>query len=313
VAATHLDPDDRISTARELGDRVMEYLDGDRDLALRRQLAAGHLAKARAVFADESERTDERHRVAMREAAGALALDPTLAGAAELVGRLMLEPPRTTPREVDDAIRLDEVRNAKETARAGVWAVGGALAFTPLLWWIAPSGSPYVIGLTALLIAIGITCVYVNRSTIPRPGIVVISNTVLLVLVARMFSPVLIAPGVAAVLAMAMALTPRFSLLGSAYTITGLLSCAILGPLALERLGVWSQTMFVDAQGVLFHAPVFAGNETPTIIVGALYAVALVAGACLMANTMRARAKEAARHLHLQAWQLRQLVPASST
>ena len=34
----------------------------------------------------------------MREAGRALALDPTLRGAAELVGRLMLEPPVVTPK-----------------------------------------------------------------------------------------------------------------------------------------------------------------------------------------------------------------------
>ncbi|MCX5741025.1 MAG: serine/threonine-protein kinase, partial [Proteobacteria bacterium] len=43
VAATALDVDARIATARELGERVLEYLDGDRDLALRRQLAQAHL------------------------------------------------------------------------------------------------------------------------------------------------------------------------------------------------------------------------------------------------------------------------------
>src|SRR5205085_12155335 len=86
--ATTPDREVRVQTARELGDRVQRFLDGDRDLAMRRTLARQHLERAREAFTIgelEAERV-----TAMREAAAALALDPTHAGAAELVGRLML-------------------------------------------------------------------------------------------------------------------------------------------------------------------------------------------------------------------------------
>ena len=78
VAATAIEKAKRVGTARELGERIERYLDGDRDLALRKQLAARALGNARTAFA---EREDS---VAMREAGRALALDPTHAGAAEL-------------------------------------------------------------------------------------------------------------------------------------------------------------------------------------------------------------------------------------
>ncbi|MCX5745081.1 MAG: hypothetical protein NT062_21550, partial [Proteobacteria bacterium] len=227
------------------------------------------------------------------------------------VGRLMLEPPTRTPREVEATIHADEARTAKDTARAGIWAVFATLAFTPLLWWIAPAWSPHVLAFTGMLAVVGLMCVHATRSTTPRPGLVVIANTVLVIFTARMFSPVLIAPGVAAVLAFAMVLTPRFSILGSASMIAAMLSGAILVPWLLERLQILSITMSVDDHGILFQAPAIAGAEFPTIIVGGLYTIGLVIGACAMANAMRTRAKEAARHLHLQAWQLRQLVPTA--
>ena len=309
VAATALDREARIATARELGDRVLEFLDGDRDFALRRGLALQHLARARQAFEVDAREAGADQRVAIREAASALALDPTLEGAAELVGRLMLEPPATTPTEVVEALRADDVRTAKETARAGIWAIAAALAFTPMLWWMAPSASPYLAVFTGFLVVYGGVCLQIDRAPTPHPGIFVIVNTVLVVLVARMFSPVLIAPGVAAVVAMAMVLTPRFSILGSAVTVTVLFAAAILVPWGLERVGVLSTTMSVDRAGILLRAPVVEGQETRTMIVGAIYAVGLIAGASIMANAMRARAREAARRLHLQAWQLRQLVP----
>ncbi|MGE5187189.1 MAG: serine/threonine-protein kinase, partial [Acidobacteriota bacterium] len=214
VHATHLAREDRVQTARELGERVQRYLDGDRDLALRRQLASSHLEAARAAFAGDG--SEDQRRAAMREAASALALDPTLAGAAELVGRLMLEPPRDTPREVAAAIRDDDVRTAKAIARAGIFAVAGACALLPLLWWIAPPGSSYLPVLAGLLLSDLGVALLAMRSPTPRPGLVAIANTLIVILLARMYSPILIAPGIAASLALAMVLRPRFSCLGSA-------------------------------------------------------------------------------------------------
>ncbi len=307
VHATHLVREDRVQTARELGERVQRYLDGDRDLALRRQLASTHLETARAAFAGDG--GEDQRRAAMREAASALALDPTLAGAAELVGRLMLEPPRETPREVTAAIHEDDVRTAKAIARAGIFAVAGAVALLPLLWWIAPSGSTYIPVLGAVLVAdLGIA-LHAMRAPTPRPGLVALANTVIVILLSRMYGPVLIAPGIAASLAMALVLTPRFSWLGSAPGIAFLMSGAVLGPLVLERTGALSPTMSVAADGVRFFGPALGSHEGPTIFVAAIYVAAVIVGACIAAAAMRARTRNAHLHLQLQAWQLRQLVP----
>jgi serine/threonine-protein kinase len=307
AAATAAERDRRIQTARELGDRVQRFLDGDRDLALRRDLARSHLATAQAAFGAGD--TDELRRTAMRDAAAALALDPALDGAAELVGRLMLDPPRTTPREVDEAIAADEVRIVKDNARAGLWALFACLGFTPLLWWIAPHGSGHVAAFTGALALGGVFYLFAYHGPIPRPGLVIIGNAVLIALLARMFSPLFIAPGVAAVLAMAMVVTPRLSVLGSAFAVGALFIAAAIAPMLLERTGVLTRTMSVDSAGILLRAPAIGGAENPAILVGVLYAIGLIIGSCAIAHAMRARTRAAHRHLHVQAWQLRQLVP----
>ena len=69
-------------TARELAERVQRYLDGDRDLERRRELAAEQLASARAALARRTTRADRDAR-----AGRALALDPDSRDAAELVTR----------------------------------------------------------------------------------------------------------------------------------------------------------------------------------------------------------------------------------
>jgi eukaryotic-like serine/threonine-protein kinase len=310
AAATAPDRDHRIATARELGDRVQRFLDGDRDLAHRRELARDHLARGQAAFASGDA---EARATAMREAASALALDPALAGAAELVGRLMLDPPRTTPREVDDAIAVDELRISQDNARAGLWALVSCIVFTPLLWWIARPGTPYVGAWVGALALSGLFYLLAYHGARPRPGLVILGNAILVVVLARMYSPMFIAPGVAAVLAMAMIVTPQLSVIGSAGVVAALFVTAAVAPMLLERIDLLPRTMSVDQAGILLRAPGVGAAENPAILVGVLYTVGLILGACAMAHAMRARSRVAHHHLHLQAWQLRQLVPREAS
>jgi serine/threonine-protein kinase len=307
VAATAVEREDRIQSARELGDRVQRYLDGDRDLAQRRQLARDHFARAYAAF-DHGDGDGDR-RTAMREAAAALALDPALDGAAALVGRLMLDPPRTMPLEVDEAIAADDVLTVKANARAGLWGLVAGMGFTPLLWWVAPPGSGYIVAFTAVLLFSIAIYLMGYHGRVPRPGLVIVGNALIIALIARMFSPILVAPALAVVLSLAIVLTPRFSVLGSAPVVGVLYISATLLPLFLERIGVVGQTMSIDRTGILLSGPAVAGMEAPVLTVSVIYVCSLIIGACWMAHAMRERSRAAHRHLHMQAWQLRQLVP----
>jgi serine/threonine-protein kinase len=301
------DREERIATARELGDRVQRYLDGDRDLATRRKLAAEHLARAQAAF----EVGDAQRSLAMRQAASALALDPALAGAAELVGRLMLEPPRETPREVELELAEDDSQTTRATARVGAWIYGAFAAFMPLVWWIAPHLSPIVIATTALVLVNILLCAWGARLERPEryEWMIAITNSALVGVVARMFTPFLIAPALAAMSVMTIVYTPTTSRLTRATGMAIVSIVAVLGPWLLERTGVLSTTTTVDEHGILLRAAGTSGAEGPTLFVAALYTVALLAAAAGMANAMRARQRTAKRLAMVQAWQLRQLVP----
>jgi len=308
VQATQKDRTVRIQSARELGERVQRFLEGDRDGELRREVALRHLGRARDAFVDDSEAA---RGTAMREAASALALDPQLAAAAELVGRLMLEPPATTPPEVERAIAADDARSTRVVIRNGLFVVAAAILYLPLLYLVGPRDIRYLEVLAGLLAIQGAAAWKIVRSPQPRPELVLILNALIVVCVSRMFGPLFVAPGVAAAIAMPMVLTPRYSRLGSSLAVSTLMIGACMLPLVLEQLGVMSRTVFVTPHGVLFDAPALGPREVPSIVVASVYAICLIIGAALSGETLRLQTRSAHRRLHLQAWQLRQLVPVS--
>ena len=305
VEATAYDRAARIATARELGDRVQRFLDGDRDLATRQQLARDHLERGRRAFA-----IDDRSS-AMREAGSALALDPALAGAAELLGRLMLEPPKTVPAEVEASLDQDEIETAKINARDGTFIFLAILAFAPLMWWIAPAGSRWPLLFAAPVLVCTALC---WRGTVDdrhgaRLGVLALACTVMLGLVSRMYTPLFIAPGFAAVTAMTILFTPSKSRLASPVGVCALMQIAVLGPWLLEHLDIVSRTTSLDATGAHLHAPALGAHEPRILLVTTLYAFTLVTIACVVAGTRRAHERATKRSLLLQTWQLRQLVP----
>ena len=72
-------------TARQLADAIQAYLDGDRDVARRRELADEAMRDSRTPRCTRP--GDEARATAMREAGRALALDPDNAKAQFVLGR----------------------------------------------------------------------------------------------------------------------------------------------------------------------------------------------------------------------------------
>jgi serine/threonine-protein kinase len=262
VRALAADRNARVATARELADQVQAFLDGDRDVSLRQGLARDHLAAARAAFAagdDETQRS-----LAVREAGRALALDPTLAGAAELVGRLMLEPPRAMPREVRDAVVNDEIASNTSQAKTGLWLFLGYFAFAPFL--IDFRGSQlYLVAFVALVVLnaalIWRRAYYAGLRSVVAPVVIILGNAALLAMIAHVFSPILLAPGLAAITTAALVNAPWYS--GPAddqperrrfVFVVIAMSAAVLLPWAAEVVGWVPRTFEITEHGpVFFH------------------------------------------------------------
>lgn len=130
VLATKTLPEERFASVSELLAIVAGYLEGDRDLALRRTLAQQHgdaATKALAEVLASDDRDGELRSKALREAGHALALDAESRTAVEVITRLMATPPKTIPSEAAATLAQEERISEVATARFSMW---GYLAFT---------------------------------------------------------------------------------------------------------------------------------------------------------------------------------------
>ncbi len=296
-------------SARELGEHVQRYLDGDRDLTLRQELARQHLARARVAY----ERDDTFARsIAMREAGRALALDPSLDGAAELLGRLMLDPPRDTPRDVEAALQADAAAGNRSQARVGLIMALGYLAFVPFLAGYRGTDA-YAFGFGAYVMLNGVLMLLRARGRGPAwlhaPWAVAVRNAILIATVGSFFSPFQIAPGLAAVTTAALLNAPMFQRPRAVAVLVGSMLAAILLPWIAELTGVLPPTFEFRDTGVVIHTPELVGSAASRAAGWVVFSVILLAAVTAIAYFVRRAERESRRRLHLYAWHLRQLVP----
>ncbi|HEY5933997.1 MAG TPA: serine/threonine-protein kinase [Kofleriaceae bacterium] len=307
--AIKIDPGSRFPSARALGDAVQAFLDGDRDVAMRRTLARQHITEAREALAlGEAE---EHRRAAMRAAGRALALDPTATEAADLVAQIMLLPPREVPVEVERGLAAIDLDTGRSQGRLAAIAVLGYLAFVPLLIWTGVRDPRVVIVFAVLAIASSIQVFWLTRKEhIPAVGIYMNAciNAVLIGLVARIVGPFIIAPSLVITTLMAYSSHPQF---GRIRVLAMILGCAVAVPWALELAGVLSPTYYFRDGEIVLTSPIIQFTPEPTQLAFALLLVATITIVALMSRSIALRQRDATRKLELQAWHLRQIVPTS--
>ncbi len=140
VRATALAPDDRYQTVRELSEDLERFLEGHRDLELRREIAAGHVVEARAqadVALSEEGGSIEARRRALVELGRALALHPESPEATRVLAELLATPPRTVPPEAQAALRDEEIEQSRAAGRLAGWTFLGMGASALVLTQIA--------------------------------------------------------------------------------------------------------------------------------------------------------------------------------
>ncbi len=302
--STKLERDDRYPTARAMADAIQHFLDGDRDLAMRRELAAGELQAARDALAG-GDGPDQR-RDALRAATRALALDPTEHEPAALLGRLMLEPPRKMPPAVEQALDRADDDALFAARRLIVMAAITYLGFLPVLYVIGFDQPWFFGGCGAIAGAMWLVAATARRERVWVVGLTgLIGNSLMTLMFAYATTPFLIAPSLGVVTAMSIATHPRVA---RGWVLVVVPTAAILGPLALELVGVLPRSMAVSG-GRLTLITAANGLDLATTTIGLVaYTVSLLAMSVILAKTLTSDRRNAQRLVQVQAWQLRQLV-----
>lgn len=297
--ALALDPKDRFASARELSEAVERYLDGDRDLALRRELAAKHLGLARVA----KSRTE-----ALQEAFRALALSPEDAEARSLVARLFLEAPDEVPEDARAALdALDAAARRKGAIAAGrrylMW-----LVFIPLTMAMGVRSWGLISACIGLMLASALASFLISRARSPSPshGLALLVISMATASSASVLcGPFVIVPALAATNALFFALYSerRWRAIVAA---AGLL--AVLVPLALEWLGALPPSMRVASDGMTLLSRAVSMRPAWLDLFLLATSGSIIATTTAMVGRVHDDLATSERRSFLQAWHLRKMV-----
>jgi serine/threonine-protein kinase len=303
VAALAEDPVQR-PTARDLARRIQDYLDGDRDLERRKQLAAQQVDRARAALAsgDPARRGDAVH------AAGrALALDPESTEAADLVTRLIVEPPSVLPPALVASLDAAEREANRVRARTAALAFAAVLPFLIATPFFEVRSWPLLIGFFAALAGMALVSWLSYRRGAPIVPISLVTTFATVLLVSRLAGPFVVTPVVIAGVAVGlMAIT---TLLGRPWIVIAWIALSMAAPIALEALGVLGRTWWFDGETIRIHSAVVGGSNATLAVALVVANVLFIAVTALFARATSRDRRAAERRLHIQAWHLRQLLP----
>jgi serine/threonine-protein kinase len=301
VAALAAEPEDR-PTASELAHQVQRYLDGDRDVARRRELAAEQLARAVRAAADPARRGE-----AMRVAGRALALDPESKEAAALVGTLMLEPPKVLPAELAGHLQAIDVEHALGAARTGALAVLVFFAGVPFLLWSGVTSWPLFALFYTMVAA---TWLIVWRQSRQRRNSDIVSLVLtgcLVVVLSRLFGLVVFGPSV--ICAAMIGISTQPGLIDRVGLVLTVGLSALLLPIVLEAVGVFGQTWRVADDKLIISSEVIHLGGVPTFTLLIVANVVVIIVTALVGRSIVASRRDAQRQIEIHSWHLRQLLP----
>jgi len=317
VSACAKDRSRRYASPRQLADAIEAYLSGDRDLELRRSLARSHLARARTVAArallpgaPNTERSE-----ALREIGRAVALDPEDRTALALLVTMLTDPPKETPPEVAEAVEASR----RESQRRMLPRV---FLFYTLSWALFLPFQAYLgildINLIMLPIgawtiaALGVLWAYKRfRQAQQLLVYLTVLSAAACGLSSLLFGPLLIVPTIVVMSTMGTILMTRRDRRPFLLLCNGL---ALLVPTAMAWLGVHPVSHVVIGNRTLaVNMAAIAITRDGAFAILTVSNVALFFIGAIFAARYRDALTAAETKNELQAWQLRQMVPAEAS
>jgi serine/threonine-protein kinase len=292
-------------TARRCAELVEEYLDGDRDVARRRVMAHDLVALARDAM------REGRGADAMRAAGRALALDPEMTDAAQLVSHLMLQAPVDASPEVREQFAVSDDAAVSEHARAATPGYILIASFLPIIAWNGVKSWPVVLALFGLALVMTVAAWDVARR--PRKGfffwiVYAVGNAAILAMIDRIASPLLAVPALVSFITGSVVTYPAF--LHRKWLLIGIMLVGWLTPFVLEAANLLPATWTMDERGFVIFGDAITLVGLPALATVVLAGVATVLMAGLQSSRVGRASRQAHHQLVLQAHQLRALLPS---
>jgi serine/threonine protein kinase len=319
VRATALEARDRFGTAKQIVEAIERFLDGDRDLQRRRELAedharlaASHAERAFAPGADATHATEARGR-ALRDAGRAIALDPSNSEAVGTLIRLLTDPPRELPREALVELERERIQSLGTGDRIASRAFSAWFLLAPLYLFMGIRSRPAA-ALTAgaWLFAAGVSFVSarMNRAHGKASLPILLAGGFAIACSTTLFGPYFFLPGFAVIYGMMFVLVPPDR--SRRWLVVAFSVLTILVPAALAWLGVTAQPYALGADAIVIHADMLHFPPLATQLFLLLSSLSVVVTACLMSARVHDALAQAQERLHVQAWQLRQMLPQAA-
>ncbi len=302
TAALAADPHER-PTARALGDRVQRYLDGDRDLERRRALAAELVALARAAAADVDRRAD-----AIRDAGRALALDPESPDAGALMMTLMLEPPKQLPASLVRHLEAIDHTTSVQSARLASVALTCAFVLLPVMMWAQAASGWLIAAIFSVIGMLAINAYLQSRSGRTNELVPLALGTLLIVLMAELLSPFVLVP--VAICGFIVGLGGQPQLLHRPKLVAAAGATAFGAPLVLQALHVLPTTWTLSHGQLVVTSRLLSLDGTAGNIALVASHILVIGVVCIFLRTVTASRRRARNQVEIQAWQLRQMLPA---
>ncbi len=296
-------------SARQFADALQAYLDGDRDLARRRELAEEHAALAVGALASGDD--DDARATAMREAGRAIALDPTNADAAQVVGRLMLASPTKIPeqalasadQEVAEA-RQNIMRQASHGYLITI-AISLVLFFLPLR-----SYAPAIAATVTCTVAFFLSRHMARSPIVDRSRLILVFfciTVTMYVIAGYIFGPLVVMPiimigGIASFLSQpSRYYAPYITVLGFVVPFVAML--------LLELVGWLPRTVHFEGGSIVLTSQMLELGPISTTIILSVALLTQVINTLLVAKARNCAQLAAAETIHTQTWHLKQLLP----
>ncbi len=314
VRATATDPAERYGSARAVQEAIASYLEGDRDMQRRRELAATHAAAAREALAradQDGEDHEQQRAIASSELVKALGLEPTSPKHASAFAQLLATPPRVLPTAVAEELSADEQLVVRSAAKLSFASMVMWLACIPLVLAIGLRDVTYLFAIVVPTIATMLIAASASiRRFVPfwQQVALVISTLIGAVATSRMYGPLILTPTLIATFTMVLMTHPHSRARRVGF-IAG--AVALVLPMLLELTGVFPRSYVFENDVMIVKPQLMALPGVPTSLFLAIGSLLMAAVPCLYISNLRKSLNDAQIKLLLQGWQLEQLAARS--